>query len=232
MTDFLSRLIERSVGTAPIAKPMIPPLFGPAEVVPETNEEVEWTTRDPVLPEALPVADDPGREPSPPGPTVLPPPMMTSPRLDETRAGEDVAPSFRGPLLTADLLGERHRPPSETGARPAPRAAALRSGPREVLARRVPVSGPKPVESIAPLTSPQPSNTSALPPAEVIPQVQERRAGPHPSDPEKGAPVVRVTIGRIEVKAITQAAPSRQQAPRKTAAVSLEDYLRPRRRDR
>jgi hypothetical protein len=48
---------------------------------------------------------------------------------------------------------------------------------------------------------------------------------------ESGSSVV-VTIGRIEVRAAPPPNPSPPPQPRKPAAVSLEEYLQPRRRSR
>jgi hypothetical protein len=64
--------------------------------------------------------------------------------------------------------------------------------------------------------------------ATVLP-APARRAEPPNESPVSG-PVVVVTIGRIEVKAAQPAAPAPPPTPRKPAAVSLEEYLRPQRR--
>jgi len=93
------------------------------------------------------------------------------------------------------------------------------------------VSERAPVELIAPLSEMRPVRASTLRPTEAVlngPRRDAERLGNASED----APIVLVTIGRIEVKAIAPAAPPPPPAPRKPAAVSLEDYLQPRRRHR
>lgn len=77
------------------------------------------------------------------------------------------------------------------------------------------------VEAVAP--APVPITTAPLLPS----RVEERRRGP-----DKGQPIVRVTIGRIEVN--TPPGPPRQPAPRQAPTSvrpvrTLDDYLRQRR---
>jgi hypothetical protein len=56
-----------------------------------------------------------------------------------------------------------------------------------------------------------------------------RPAAPHQSQAADAAPIVRVTIGRIEVRAVTSPAPAVPRspaAPARRAGIALEDYLR------
>jgi hypothetical protein len=71
----------------------------------------------------------------------------------------------------------------------------------------------------------------ARPPA-FAPQAERRADSPARQQPEADAPsVVRVTIGRVDVRAVMSpapAAPPAQRPARKGPSLSLEDYLKER----
>jgi hypothetical protein len=81
------------------------------------------------------------------------------------------------------------------------------------------------------LAAPRPQPVRALPvaPALVV-RPSLDAAGERRQSTDDG-PVVFVNIGRIEVRATQPPAPT-PPARRRSAAVSLEEYLRPKRRDR
>jgi len=75
---------------------------------------------------------------------------------------------------------------------------------------------------------PEPAAATPTPRAVVRPTTRRRRSEPAAPRQQvaREAPPVRVTIGRIEVRAVTPAAPAPQRRPpRRPPPLSLDDYL-------
>ena len=230
MADFLSRLVERSAGTAPVARPVVAPLFaaGPAMA-------------------ANPVPD--GSEPAgavPQEPTPLTP--------QEPKALTSIPREPTG----IDTPGDR---PARAPARPAaanpeeiplgvlrPAAEAFPEGPRPAVldedggsqGEGLPVTAP-PLRRLP--VSRDRSHGEVRIPVLTTPRLRPRDEGvsrwAEPPGPrgvadESSAPIVRISIGRIEVRAVTPPAPAapRPAPARKSMGPSLEEYLRPRSRGR
>jgi hypothetical protein len=136
--------------------------------------------------------------------------------------------SWQGTVASADQPGQR----DFVGAvEPAGHALPVPVLPREEPPRTgIPVRTNERTEARprAPLDGVVVRLPSSLLPSSV-------RSREHPADFSRQvdvAPVVVVNIGRIEVRATTPTAAATPPPPRKPAAVSLEDYLQPRRRNR
>ncbi len=230
MSDFLSRLVDRSTGSAPAARPVIAPLFGPGPAADPGVEAALPAAAARVEIAALPHVAEPASwrqearaaAPEPAGP--MPSAAADPPQSPAARppAPPDVAGTAT-PLPVRVVL-----PPAHVEQPPTTAAGSLPPAPAEQFA--APTSGHD-APPRAEATSPAPPSHPAAPldrPAPLWPDV-ERRSQPGHSAEE--APVVVVNIGRIEVRAERPPAPLPAPAPR-PAAVSLEEYLRPKRRNR
>jgi hypothetical protein len=230
MSDFLSRLSERALGVASVARPLIAPLFGPAlplandpagiELLPwnEASDEPPATSRGEVPPvrPAVPATRLSGLQPalSPSGPHAavreLDDPIPLRPEMDHLAPINSQDPRSREP---------EHMPISVEG-KPTPRV-----GPE---ASKIKVQATSLRSSLVPVT-----------PAPLVASNDSSRtfwktetAGRHElfnrAAPVSPAPTIRVTIGRVEVRAILPPAlPVARTSPaRSGSAPSLEDYLK------
>jgi hypothetical protein len=199
MTHFLASLVDRARGTASRVEPVIPSRFTSAGL-PEMETEIE--------PLGMPHEQlTPARKDSP-----EPHAKAEGGIEEETRPTE--TNGVRDPNIeTAQLLvAERFRPTPDADSRPSlehshgtpgePHAATSRSRRADRKTSRA---------SLAPTLQPTPR-------------------GPHVSDDhEKEAPVVRVTIGRIEVRAAPAPTPSPRKPARNAGPVlTLDAYLKSR----
>ena len=226
MTDFLSRLIERSTGRAAVAHPVMAPLFatghslaaepardgeGEAASFPATSEPAVWSAE---LPLSTSRVEDPVASVTPPiGAAPVPgsfeltrfPPAVDRPLLDtrRERIGEDrLASEPRSPegFLVSQVRIEG-------------RAAGSRDGGTDERGS-VEIRGQAPPRVLP----------SWEPPRRVRAAATEHPRTLDPPPP----PIVRVSIGRIEVRAISPPAPSARVPPaRKDDRLSLEEYLKP-----
>jgi hypothetical protein len=186
--------------------PVIPPLFGPGPA----SEPPEDATADALAPNMPASATTRG---------VAAPPAEPA-ASSAIHASERHAPVSVSQPLEHDRLGDLpdERAPIRTVASPEPRQPAS--------ATALPVSSPA-------SESPREALTPAVPRLSPAATEHGRRLdaalkGKRADD----APVVVVNIGRVEVRAVTPVLASPQPPRRVKTAVSLEEYLRPRRRDR
>lgn len=222
MSGYLERLGARALGLAPVAQPIVPTIF------------------------------DPGTGPGPgaAGSSLVAEPEPAEPRQDRPVASAAV-PSLgsRGERALRDArepaawdgpraaLGEserEHAPDDRAHDRgpweravetlpPAGREAALvlaapRDGGRREAAEE---RGSEPVPSMVLRVAPPPLSTR-----DHHATMSEQR---DPAATAKSAPVIRVTIGRIDVRAEFPApAPARAATPPRAPMLSLEDYLKQR----
>jgi hypothetical protein len=243
MADFLSRLVERSAGLAPVARPAAAPLFAPGPAMAEEPA--------PVGPEAV------GVVPPGPAPVAAPTPKAPTPVLREDSAADSGRPG-RGLAPAPPVL-----PPATLWATapgtPRPAPAEVQGAPHRGAARED--RSPRPEESPGrgPLTTSGAEGPSDIPrrlPAwegrrradaeirSVVPPLLRPREEsaprwaadlrPRGSPEAPPAPTVRISIGRIEVRAVAASAPAapRPAPARKSTGLSLEEYLRPRGRGR
>jgi hypothetical protein len=277
MVDFLSRLVERSMGAASIARPAMAPIFAPgpaiaAEPVSEEPGAVGVLPRSPA-PATAPIQ----RAPTPvlPGASVMgfsrpnrvPPPAL--PAAPAHPPGEGMAVGLRA--VPADSRGPGRVPtlaipvvppttpeetapgalrPAATAPPQAPRGGADH-GDRPPRPKEVPVrasltpsveQGPSTVPRRLPVREERQSGDAEVRSvATPLLRPREERASrwaadlkPHKPEGTPSPPIVRVSIGRIEVRAVPPAVPAapRPTPARTSAALSLEEYLRPRSRGR
>jgi hypothetical protein len=219
MTHFLGRLVERARGTAARAEPIVAPRFAPPPIT-EIASEVEASPRGSEI--ASEVEVSPLARPETRGPET---PVKTSEpfvRREKTPAGTPKAELIESavPAVPETLLVTSHRPDNEVAQPP----ADTRENGR--LRRDV------------------------LPPVQLIPRVvrqgnpnHQRRAPFRSSvrpdlsgdssaegkEPVNDRPIVRVTIGRIEVRAEpAPATPPRKTAPHSVPKLTLDAYLKSR----
>ena len=223
MGDFLSRLIGRSTGEIAVARPVIAPLFGPdpgAGGAPEPLPPVPA----PRGASAVPPAADSHNITTAPAERQPPP---VPPEDIETAVAP--AASWREVVATVAPPGQRD---SSAPAEAAVLALASPVHSREEQRRlSVPVRAEAKAE--AERTSPLPrtthDNIAVRPRSQGRPLIGGSREHAAASRAEaEAAPVVIVNIGRIEVRTAMPPAPTPPPATRKPAAISLEEYLKPR----
>jgi hypothetical protein len=236
MSDFLTRLAERTLGVAPVVEPSLAPAFAISAGFEEPGTDVEALE---------------------PGPGVA---------LDGERALSRTAPSTHGatprsvasPLVTSDAARTLGMQPSEetriprpalapegagvvvrTIGSPAPTrtaSAAQASLRSEIVTRRasdgetvVGQTGGPYREHAGPGVSD--ARLQPLVPSRQAPR-SERLAGPGTglttAKPD-AAPTVRITIGRVEVRAVASSErpePKRERREVETPRLSLSEYLK------
>jgi hypothetical protein len=234
--NFFDRLAARTLGLAPVAQPILPAKFSPAtktNIQPQafavTSETAEMPaaaspplcTPQTVPPATIPVDDDPGAASH----------ESDSQRRKPSRQDVDL------PETDAALLPETTLKPAAIEA-----ASSTLPQPEPPLPQRLRI----PHESAIAATPNQPLQSTPSRPQTITAQVfvrgaaefssqdpvhhvSEQRASSLQSGSEPSTPIVRVTIGRVEVRAQFPAA-SAQQPPRRSRAssLSLEDYLKQR----
>jgi len=235
MADFLSRLVERSAGTAPTARPVMAPLFAPGPPMPADPAPDELGI-DAVAPDRAPP------EPSPMARTTVlrethatqsPPPVWV--RAAELPAsardsGEEVPPAALGPSPVAHLEtlepGPPPMAPHPSVEQPPVEAAATPPTAENLTAHhlRIPARGEQRREKTEILSVPTP----VLRPQEESVRPWGQDVQPRGSEEAARAPIVRISIDRIEVRAVvsSEPAPFMVQAPNSNR-LSLEEYLKP-----
>jgi hypothetical protein len=206
MTDFLIRLIERSRGLSPEGlrvEPLISPLYAAGSHTAPPDDELyeEMEKQSPSIVE-----------------------LETHSSISQRRdfASDIAGTAFvRGPKRNASVAAPSKRrrprdidaleiesaraPDDETQSRPSDRNPGV-----EPLPRTIAVPSLARANEIARLTD------------------QPRRAGETVKEGESVAPIIRVTIGRIDVRAVAAPEPLRRESPAATPKLSLEEYLRSR----
>jgi hypothetical protein len=222
MTPFLSRLLDRSAA-APHATPVlpvVPPLFAAGATlepgVPPVEEELVETALEVPVPT--------------PTPFIAPAPTVAQLIAGRDRfEGRTAAPAERiegrpavPPLSPTPVssVPDRDFAPRRTEV-----TARLGDAPESIAATPTLEShaGP-PTEAVSRPGSPRTMIRAA-------PIAPKEPALPHRPQIAELAPIVRVTIGRIEVRAVTPPASTSSRTPAaaaKRTAIVLEDYLRSR----
>jgi len=236
--NFFDRLAARALGAAPVAQPVLPSLFSPVAQAgavefagAPTSESGETRAR-------APFSED----------TQETGPNLTFPRREnfsDARRGPSIGPSeltkrnLTLPEIDEPLPREATVVPPQVEPR-VPPPAELELTPRELLveSHAANLSAADPQRT----SPPQPGMHALITRATVrrvtdsflrdsaLAPVRERTEN-NSGQPvgEAAAPVVRVTIGRVEVRAQFPAAPSAPAARRSRAlTLSLEDYLKQR----
>ncbi|MDQ3327039.1 MAG: hypothetical protein M3506_00745 [Chloroflexota bacterium] len=276
MENYLTRLVERTLGLAEVALPVIPPMFAP-----DTTVAIDASMRDdPLQPVALfedqPTQEAKGRttpssRPVPsskPGSDeadgVAPPVPAAQHERSASIVGESPpvseafgAPALPGRVRLPALETSRQEPPvapaSSVEPGVSPTAFAEKVSPAIPAATRA-VAAPVVRLAAVPVTDSAPTHVDrSAPPAgptdwsapvrATKSTVADRATAPEdgasrltasrpPARPaleneRSSAPVVRITVGRIEVRALQPvAAPPARRSPAPAPGLSLDAYLR------
>jgi hypothetical protein len=158
-----------------------------------------------------PAAAEPTPPPSTPArfPAAEPtPPPSTPARFPAAEPTPPPSTPARVPAAEVDRL---HEPPgpATTLARDLRQAVRLTSAQREGL----------------PVWEPQSTPRSLPPPPVKSPRAQEPAAEGTPSGRAE-SPVVRVTIGRVDVRAVLPSPPAEHSRPKRAPRLTLDEYLR------
>jgi len=217
MSHFLARLVERARGTAPRVEPVVAPRFAPTPIV-EIASEVEVPA-----PELSPETQT-ARETKSPGRTIVRQ-EIGSPRPDETPREEGTASEPEKLLVPQKILV-----PDQ------PKPIVRRIGPEEVAALPV-VNSATPKQSVPEPRATQPGSpipakaivAGIVDPGHTVAGRKARRTAILPNESHNEPPIVRVTIGRIDVRATPPAVPSRKSSTYSEPKLTLDAYLKSRR---
>jgi len=236
--NFFDRLAARTLGMAPVSQPILPAMFSPISKVTEPSTESALTSEAAEVPAAVrSQAEMPEASPS-----------RTLPSSDGSRESSAENNSERRVPGTGNVaLPEIGRTlPREQSSVPPPVPTAT---PNRLGSESPPKPAVRPAgESIAVAVRQEkpphaPSTSQPVIAQEVVRGTAESRgqdsrhavvrdftrAGSLRRDSETAAPIVRVTIGRVEVRAQFPSAPAVPVARRPPPpALSLEDYLKQR----
>lgn len=227
------RLAERSLGVGEVVRPRTASLFEAAQAL-EPLELVEEREAAPAPPraarrrEAVPVSTPRDESPAPAAPLSQ---AVVVEREAEAAVAEQPSPAPSEPLPAAPappVAEQATEPlsPARGGERdsnpeaPPPPTVVVRDRRPAVRPRPRPqegVSGSEPQGRVG-------GSPLALPLSVPAP---ERFAGPPAADEP---PVVRVTIGRVDVRAVLPAAPPERARPKRPPRLTLDEYLREGRR--
>lgn len=202
MTHFLARLVERARGTAPRIEPIIAPRFAPAAVVKIASET-----------EAAPPSR---REVRSPGAIESPNlTFVSEERIELARPEGELTERSIEPVREEPLVPEIPATPTPLIVRP----ANMESQPMPVLRNGAVPGASAPRSKIARPRSATPATTPA----------RTRRSTELPNESRTEPPIVRVTIGRIEVRAAPlPVAPPPKAAPNSGPKLTLDAYLKSR----
>ena len=240
MSDFLTRLAERQLSRIETIEPRIKPLFAPM-----AHESQAPALVDDFVPQPLPRLDEKVAT-SPVRPSIADAPRLEHPRMAEPRRVETQTPALedgtRFGVEPVKIDSERTQPAPRNVAASPSMAAAI--SPIHEPGKIQSFDAPK-LESSAPLRNAAPlwptrANSEPAPPRknltmDVPAERQIKLTGPlslstrNDRIDERARPVadapVQVTIGRIEVTALVQAAAPKRAAPARQPNLSLDDYL-------
>jgi hypothetical protein len=208
MGDFLDSLVARALGVETVVRPRPALRFEPQPVEePEIARAAAARWLEP-LSEAEPAADAGSTEQTPTG--------DLQPRVTDMEEAPEGVPHVPPPPATPAVeVPERRRPRASQAARPAGRPTT----------RAAPRHAPEAARGLG---------AGELVTAPVRPATRRRTAEPAaPTRVASELPPVRVTIGRIEVRAVAPPAETPPRpAPRRPAPLSLDEYLEQRRSGR
>ena len=212
MSDYLTNLAARALGMSVVARPRRP-LFEPRRGAPETRLPIE-ADRDGAEPDARApdlVADSPVRGPA-------------EPAAIREREGTSAPDGDPGPPRVA----APSRPPGRgrSRAETAPPRPAEHGAARSAAKGREAPAAPREPETPRPGMRTQPARPAEPVRAVAAPVLAARPPRPQVSARDAPAPTVRVTIGRVDVRAVTpEQPPEPQRKPRRAPRMSLDDYL-------
>jgi hypothetical protein len=217
MSEFLGNLAARALGLSAVARPR-PSIFEPRRAAPEPLA---------LEPEAVSVPHSARAEEAPRAPT----------RPKRNQPAREAESQARHPTPSAETEAEAppvralpaEMPAARTHARAAPPPGDGRTNAPAVAEQGVAVlraaSPAEPAETPADtaiMTTPSPQPTRVAP----WPRLPVKPSFPVRVKRETPGPTVRVSIGRIEVRAVKAEEPSEpRKRPRQAPRISLDDYL-------
>lgn len=221
MSDFLTRLAQRSMGAAPLIAPRLPSLFAPVEESPNSNAADTTAVTD--------AAQS----------ATLAPPSLQSRTIGRADSATDELRAPQRSTATEAVLAARiasTSPRVEATLIPLVKATQAHAQPTPPL---LTPDAPQPAAPLKPPTAARTQDKTAAAPEPFLPLLPQRTAesaGPFAASaaPPVGvdigtppAPTVHITIGRVEVRA-NIAAPPAAPRPRTASqpALSLGDYLK------
>ena len=214
MSHFLARLVERARGTAARVEPLVTPRFGPTPIV-EIASEVEAPP--PERRDQQPTVEEISspRE----GVQQEAPARKAEPKILRESDKSQLPPEIVAP----DPEPERLLVPVETGA--VDSMAFVR--PSRSVDQPVPAvkNGMVRRNSFTASRSKRPRPATSL----TTTSRNLERDLLTPNESREQPPIVRVTIGRIDVRATPPAAPSRKSSARSEPKLTLDAYLKSRR---
>jgi hypothetical protein len=211
MTHFLARMVERARGTAPRVEPIIAPRFVSAdslggEPLPEISTEIESAppARRPAEPKAVPQpTEQRAVEQKPQSPSA------------NGRAAEE--PEIES-ATEALLLPQMAEQTDSLVVRQGNETREIHDAPRKISAVQPEVTKPGSRGNFR--------RSATRPPATLDGDL------PVPNEPRGQAPIVRVTIGRIEVRAAPAPAQPRPTVRPRGPTLTLEEYQKQRKEGR
>ena len=263
MTDFLTRLAQRQLGEIPTIQPRVPALYAPVadETTFRTTNETDYKPVLHAEQEPAVGTERPGRQGPTKDPTTSLAPLVTSPSLQQqplrhehprrTELVESVEPKPE-PAEKPSRLTKKNGVDETELPKLSPLDSTITHSPNIFPSKGQPEFRANESPSTAePLVVPS-RKTPPIPPPRLVEQraghtvtskrrtslpgqVPPRLAPDHLQHEASGAaePPVQVTIGRIEVTAVTSASPPKRTPSPRKPSLSLEDYLaRQRRRER
>lgn len=233
MSNFLGQLVARSLHQTPLVQPRLPSLFEP---MPQANQP-EWT-------ESVERTEPHVSEPRAPAPFATT--LLTVPSRAEQKAPSPVPPRSASPSAN-----EINPPSCPTRPALTIRVASPPNGHRDPGGADAesppmpPVQAPsspatKPVSELVALTEnhivQKPASTGTLRPILRLPTPsptavpQLKPVPPIFREPLRAESprAIQVTIGRVEIRAVTTSSPPARTARLAAAKLSLEDYLQQR----
>jgi hypothetical protein len=214
MKDFLANLIARSFADTPAIQPRMPSLFESAAADPFT--EVQSSA-----PTAAPVASKSSAN----SPEILKATLASTQPTIAQQPANATDPVAEERQFQTDEAGHEH-----TVTTPSPRPSGERAGVRgfefETKGHFTPAISSPDRENLGSGSIKQLPQTFSEPRAAH----SKRRNSFPPVEPRSSAsaPVIHVTIGRVEVRAIQSVAPVPKSAKPAPPKLSLDDYLRKR----
>jgi len=251
MSGYLDHLIDRAQGAAPLVKPRLPSWFEPVSTSPlplESPPEARETRDAAPPPPPMPPASSRKSEPSTAPMTAPPTDLRSLPpsRVESTVVNHFIQPSppTVQPVTLQREIRERHEVVVERSIERLAVSPLGNLNPQSVL------TGPpqRPAETdappaatapVAPVVQASRREEPAFPVAALIPKpvptppsapiAPRRTDSPRQEAPATTAedPVIRITIGRVDVRAVASR-PAPPSNPRRSIAplLSLDDYLR------
>ena len=220
MNHFLARLVERARGTMPRVEAVVAPRFASApitEIAAEIDAAAPLRSQETQPP--------PRNEPS--GPEIVRP-EIESPRTEPNRREEPAAVREPEQMLVPRKILVSH-PPRSIVRRIAPDDVAVPSAANGSRLRESLYEVPGTRPGSAPPATIRAPVAGGVDPGRLGTRQASRRAAIQPNESNAETPIIRVTIGRIDVRATPAAGASSKASRRSEPKLTLDAYLKSRR---